>query len=145
MPDDIDGYTKIAAAVDTPIAGGEHEFTRYGFKELIERGAIDIVQLDVNRAGGITEAIKIWALAAAYNLPVIPHAGQMHNYHLIMAKMNSPMAEYFPPPEGGCDSNDVFWAIFDGEPEARAGYLYLGDAPGLGITLKPKLRAGLPV
>jgi L-rhamnonate dehydratase len=145
MPDDIDGYAKIAAAVDTPIAGGEHEFTRYGFKQLIERGAIDIVQLDVNRAGGITEAIKIWALAAAYNLPVIPHAGQMHNYHLIMAKMNSPMAEYFPPPEGACDSNDVFWEIFDGEPEAQAGYLYLGEAPGLGITLKTKLRAGLPV
>ncbi len=142
MPDDLDGYAAIAAAVDTPIAGGEHEFTRHGFKELIERRAVDIVQLDVNRAGGITEAVKIWALAAAYNLPVIPHGGQMHNYHLILAKMNSPMAEYFPPPNNGCDSNDVFWEIFDGEPKAEVGYIRLDDKPGLGLTLKPEVRAG---
>ena len=140
MPDDIDGYAAIAKAVDTPIAGGEHEFTRYGFKDLIERQAVDIVQLDVNRAGGITESLKIWALAAAYNLPVIPHAGQMHNYHLVMSHMNSPMAEYFPPPVDGCDSNDSFWDIFDGEPEAQDGYIYLGDQPGLGLSLKPGIR-----
>jgi L-alanine-DL-glutamate epimerase-like enolase superfamily enzyme len=140
MPDDIDGYAEIAKAVETPIAGGEHEFTRYGFKDLIERGAVDIVQLDVNRAGGITESLKIWALAAAHNLAVIPHAGQMHNYHLIMARMNSPIAEYFPPPIGGCDSNDVFWDIFDGEPEAQDGHIYLGDKPGLGLTLKPGVQ-----
>ena len=143
MPDDIDGYAAIAAAVDTPIAGGEHEFTRFGFKDLIERRAVDIVQLDVNRAGGITEAIKIWALAAAHNLQVIPHAGQLHNYHLIMAKMNSPMAEYFPPPSGACDSNDIFWKIFDGEPIAEAGHIRLADTPGLGLTLKPGIRVGL--
>jgi L-rhamnonate dehydratase len=140
MPDDIAGYAAIAAAVDTPIAGGEHEFTRHGFRDLIEQRAVDIVQLDVNRAGGITESLKIWALAAAHNLPVIPHAGQMHNYHLIMAKMNSPMAEYFPPPVSGCDSNDVFWEIFDGEPMAEAGYITLGDSSGLGLTLKPAVR-----
>jgi L-rhamnonate dehydratase len=137
MPDDIDGYAAIAAAVDTPIAGGEHEFTRFGFKELIERRAVDIVQLDVNRAGGITESLKIWSLAAAYNLPVIPHAGQLHNYHIIMARMNSPIAEYFPPPVHAADSNDIFWRIFDGEPEAQAGYIHLSDMPGLGLTLKP--------
>jgi L-alanine-DL-glutamate epimerase-like enolase superfamily enzyme len=137
MPDDVDGYATIAAAVDTPIAGGEHEFTRYGFKQLIERRAVDIVQLDVNRAGGITESLKIWALAAAYNLDVIPHAGQLHNYHIIMAKMNSPIAEYFPPPVHAADSNDIFWNIFDGEPKAENGYIRLSSAPGLGLTLKP--------
>ena len=143
MPDDINGYAAIAAAVDTPIAGGEHEFTRHGFRELIERRAVDIVQLDVNRAGGITEAQKIWALAAAHNLDVIPHAGQMHNYHLVMARMNSPLAEYFPPPVGACDSNDVFWKIFDGEPLAQGGYLELDDTPGLGITLKQSITRTL--
>jgi L-alanine-DL-glutamate epimerase-like enolase superfamily enzyme len=64
----------------------------------------------------------------------------MHNYHLIMARMNSPLAEYFPPPVGGCDSNDDFWEIFDGEPEAREGYIHLGDKPGLGIALKPGVK-----
>ena len=100
MPDDIDGYAQIAAECATLISGGEHEFTRYGFRELIGRRAVDIVQLDVNRAGGITEARKIWAMAAAQDLPVLPHAGQMHNYHLIMSHMNSPITEYFPPPDG---------------------------------------------
>jgi len=75
MPDDVEGYAQIAAACDTLISGGEHEFTRYGFRELIDRRAVDIVQIDVNRAGGITEARKIWAIAAAHDLPVRPHAG----------------------------------------------------------------------
>ncbi len=56
MPDDVEGYAQIAAACDTLISGGEHEFTRYGFRELIDRRAVDIVQIDVNRAGGITDA-----------------------------------------------------------------------------------------
>lgn len=133
MPDDIDGYAQIAAEVDTPISGGEHEFTRYGFRELINRRAVDIVQLDVNRAGGITEARKIWALAAAHDLPVLPHAGQMHNYHLIMSHMNSPIAEYFPPPDGIPDPNEMFWHVFEGEPRVQDGYITLPEKPGLGL------------
>jgi len=135
IPDDLAGYAQIRAAVDTPISGGEHEFTRYGFRELITQKAVDIVQLDVNRVGGITEARKIWALAAAYSLPVIPHAGQMHNYHLIMAHMNSPLAEYFPPPEGIPDGNELFWELFIGEPRAEKGYITLPEVPGLGIEV----------
>ncbi len=135
MPDDITGYAQIAAEVDTPISGGEHEFTRYGFRELISRRAVDIVQLDVNRAGGITESRKIWALAAAHDLPVLPHAGQMHNYHLIMAHMNSPVAEYFPPPDGIPDPNEMFWDLFIGEPRTENGYIILPDTPGLGIEI----------
>lgn len=135
IPDDIDGYAQIAAACDTPISGGEHEFTRYGFRELIGRRAVDIVQIDVNRAGGITEARKVWAMAAAHDLPVLPHAGQMHNYHLIMAHMNSPIAEFFPPPVGFADGNEMFWTTFTGEPLAEGGYITLSDKPGLGIEL----------
>jgi L-rhamnonate dehydratase len=135
MPDDVAGYAQIAAEVDTPISGGEHEFTRYGFRELIERRAVDIVQLDVNRAGGITEARKIWALAAAHDLTVLPHSGQMHNAHLIMAHMNSPLAEYFPPPAGAPDPNELFWKLFVGEPQAANGYLSLPETPGLGLEI----------
>jgi L-rhamnonate dehydratase len=135
IPDDIDGYAQIRAEVDTPISGGEHEFTRYGFRELIDRRAVDIVQIDVNRAGGITESRKIWAMAAAQDLPVLPHAGQMHNYHLIMAHMNSPIAEFFPPPDGIPDGNELFWRVFVGEPRAQGGYITLPDTPGLGLEL----------
>lgn len=133
MPDDIAGYAEIAAAVETPISGGEHEFTRYGFRQLIGEHAVDIVQLDVNRVGGITEAHKIWAMAAAYDLPVLPHAGQMHNYHLIISHMNSPITEYFPPPEGVPDGNELFWSLFVGEPRVKDGYITLPETPGLGL------------
>ena len=135
MPDDISGYAQVSAEVDTPISAGEHEFTRYGFRDLIERRAVDIVQLDTNRAGGITEARKIWAMAAAHDLPVLPHSGQAHNAHLIMAHMNSPLAEYFPPPVGAPDPNELFWTLFVGEPQAVDGYLTLSGTPGLGLEI----------
>jgi L-alanine-DL-glutamate epimerase-like enolase superfamily enzyme len=146
IPDDIEGYAEIRRNVSTPISGGEHEFTRYGALELLRRGAVDILQPDVNRVGGITEARKIWALAAARNIPVIPHAGQLHNYHLVMAHLNSPMAEYFPPPgDGGAlDDDTMFWEIFRGEPQARDGFIDLPSCPGLGLDLnEPRIAEWL--
>jgi hypothetical protein len=73
-------------------------------------------QPDVNRVGGIGEAQKVWAMAAAHDIPVIPHAGQAHNYHLVIFHLNSPLAAYFsPPPEGVVpDTNEAFWWIFTG-------------------------------
>ncbi len=137
IPDDIDGYAKIRRSVSTPISGGEHEFTRYGFRELIRREAVDILQPDVNRVGGITEARRIWAMASAEGLRVIPHAGQSHNYHLVMAHLNSPMAEYFPSPAEGAplDDDTLFWELFNGEPRAEDGHVALNGRPGLGLDL----------
>jgi len=137
IPDDIDGYARIRRSVSTPISGGEHEFTRYGFRELIRREAVDILQPDVNRVGGITEARKIWALAAAESMRVIPHAGQAHNYHLVMAHLNSPMAEYFPSTSEGAplDDDTLFWELFQGEPLVVDGHVTLSSKPGLGLEL----------
>ena len=118
-----------------PISGGEHEFTSYGFKDLLERRAVDVIQYDTNRVGGITAARKINALAEAWSVPVIPHAGQMHNYHLTMASTASPMAEFFPvfDVEVG---NELFYYVFKGEPQPVDGYLQLDDdKPGLGLEL----------
>jgi L-alanine-DL-glutamate epimerase-like enolase superfamily enzyme len=150
IPDDIDGYAQIRRSVATPISGGEHEFTRYGFRDLIRKEAVDILQPDVNRVGGITEARKIWAMAASFGLPVVPHAGQAHNYHLVMAHLNSPMAEYFPhPSEGGVlDDDTLFYELFTGEPLAVDGFITLPGAPGLGVELNEhrirQWRIGLP-
>lgn len=143
IPDDLDGYARLRRSVHTPISAGEHEFTRYGFRDLINREAVDILQPDVNRVGGITEARKIWALAAAHNMPVIPHAGQLHNYHLVMASLNSPIAEYFPGPEEGValDDDTLFWEVFEGEPNAINGYVSLTDRPGLGLKLRDRGNA----
>lgn len=138
IPDDIHGYAELKSAGRIPIAGGEHEFTLSGFRELLEARALDYIQFDTNRVGGLTQARKIAALAEAHAIPVIPHAGQMHNYHLVMASFNSPMAEYFPVVDVEV-GNELFWYIFRGEPRATNGSINLDDGtPGLGIQLDEK-------
>lgn len=138
IPDDIHGYAELKAYGRVPISGGEHEFTVYGFRELLEARAVDYIQFDTNRVGGISQARKITALAEAHSVPVIPHAGQMHNYHVVMASLNSPMAEYFPIVDVEV-GNELFWYIFDGEPKAKGGFIDLDEnLPGLGLTINEK-------
>ena len=135
IPDDIDGYAELKAMNLIPIAGGEHEFTLFGFKDLLVRKAIDVIQYDTNRVGGITIAQKINHLAEAFQVPVIPHSGMMHNYHVCMATTASPISEFFPVynVEVG---NELFYYIFKGDPLPKNGYLELSDdIEGLGITL----------
>ena len=136
IADDIAGYAELNRIGGVPISGGEHEFTLHGFRQLLDAKAIDIAQFDVNRVGGITAAKKITDLCEAHDIPVIPHAGQMHNYHITMSSYAGPIAEYFPkvPVEVG---NELFWYVFDGEPVAKDGALDLADdVPGFGLTLK---------
>jgi L-rhamnonate dehydratase len=135
IPDDIHGYAELKSYKRVPIAGGEHEFTLYGFRELLEARALDYIQFDTNRVGGLSQARKIAALAEAHSVPVIPHAGQMHNFHVVMASLNSPMAEFFPPVDVEV-GNELFWYIFKGEPKPKQGYIDLDDnVPGLGISV----------
>jgi L-alanine-DL-glutamate epimerase-like enolase superfamily enzyme len=134
LADDIHGYAELNAG-PIPISGGEHEFSLLGFKQLLDAKAVSVIQYDTNRVGGITAAQKINALAEAYQVPVIPHAGQMHNYHLTMANFNCPMSEWFPVFDVEI-GNELFYYIFKGDPEAQDGYLQLDDnLPGLGIEL----------
>ncbi len=145
IPDDVRGYAELKSYGRVPIAGGEHEFTSYGFRDLLEGRAVDYIQFDTNRVGGITQARKISALAEAYSVPVIPHAGQMHNYHVVMASLNSPMAEYFPIVDVEV-GNELFWYIFEGEPRAKDGFIDLDEnVPGLGLTINPKAAENFEV
>jgi L-alanine-DL-glutamate epimerase-like enolase superfamily enzyme len=73
MPDDYLGYAKLAAATPLRIAAGEEESERKSFLQLMDVGQIDVVQIDLTRCGGFTEAIKIAALAADRGLPVVNH------------------------------------------------------------------------
>lgn len=136
ISDDLAGYAELRALGHVAIAGGEHEYTLHGFRQALDLRAFDIVQFDVNRVGGITAAKKIADLCEAHDVTVIPHAGQMHNYHITMSSYAGPIAEYFPkvPVEVG---NELFWYIFDGEPVAKDGQIDLADdAPGFGLTLQ---------
>lgn len=136
VADDLAGYAELKAMGCVGVSGGEHEYTLAGFRQALDLGAFDIAQFDVNRVGGITAAKKIADLCEAYDVTVIPHAGQMHNYHVSMSSYAAPISEYFPkvPVEVG---NELFWYIFDGEPVAKNGEVQLqDDAPGFGLTLK---------
>ncbi len=136
LPDEIHKFAKLRRGTDIPLSGGEHEFTRFGFQELLEAEALDIWQFDTNRVGGFTEARKICAMALAGGIEVIPHGGQMHNLHVVMSSFAAPMAEYFPQTEIEV-GNEMFWYIFDGEAVAQRGQLQLDDQrPGVGLTLK---------
>ena len=100
---------------------------------------MDYIQFDTNRVGGITQARKVQALAESFSVPVVPHAGQMHNFHVVMASLNSPMAEFFPIVDVEI-GNELFWYIFDGEPTPVNGYIDLrDDVPGLGLTDQGRL------
>jgi L-rhamnonate dehydratase len=141
LPDHSDSYAYIRSRVGVPISGGEHEFTLTGFHELLKKGSVDILQPDVNRMGGITEARKVWALAEAYDVPVIPHSNQAHNAHLIMSSYGSPLMEAFP--EDGVSAGYSFYhRFFDGEPRPDRGYFELPDTPGLGLTPVPEVISG---
>jgi len=137
IPDDVSGLARVRAAVDTPIAAGEHEATRYGFRHLVEAGAVDVLQPDVNRLGGITEARRVWALGETFGLDVIPHLGFAHNAHLSITSLATPLLEYMPPPAqpDEADEDQVFWVAFPDEPRAEGGRVTLSDRPGLGVTL----------
>ena len=135
IPDDIAGYAELRALGIIPISGGEHEFTPRGCAQLLDARAVDVLQYDANRVGGVTAARKVNALAEAKSVPVIPHAGQMHNYHLVMSDLNCPMAEFFPV-HGVEIGNELFYYLFEGDPEPEDGHLQLSDdIPGLGIRL----------
>ena len=73
-PEDIDGYVEVTRALDMAVAGGENEFTRWGFRDLVVRKAMDIIQPDVCAAGGISECRKIATLASAHGVECVPHA-----------------------------------------------------------------------
>ena len=136
LPDEIHNFAKLKQYTDIPLSGGEHEYTRYGFHDLLQTGALDIFQFDTNRVGGFTEAQKICNMALVHGVEVIPHGGQMHNLHVVMSSFACPMAEYFPQTEIEV-GNEMFWYIFDGEAIAENGKLQLDDTkPGMGLTLK---------
>jgi L-alanine-DL-glutamate epimerase-like enolase superfamily enzyme len=132
IADDIDGLAAVAAATTIPVATGEHEYTKFGFKELIERGGADIVQPDIGRVGGVTEWMKVAHLAHAFNLPVAPHAVQLVHLHAACATPNLKVVEYL----GVSEQSDRVWYTEFPQPHEGMWAPY-PDRPGLGLELNP--------
>ena len=144
-PDDVSGYELIRRNTTIPLAGGESEFGIFGFRDLIERRAIDVLQPDVSRIGGFTAALWLGALAYAYNLRVAPHTGfsagvaHLAALHFAAATPNLMTYEYMLPDllaaGGGTVQNplrDIFTSPF---PEPREGIIDLPRGPGLGLAV----------
>ena len=87
MPHETEGYLELKRRCPQQRwSCGEHVYGKWEFRDLIARRAVDILQPDVNRVGGSTEAIKICAMAEAEGLPVIPHSNEAHNLHVIFSR-----------------------------------------------------------
>lgn len=139
-PDDFDGHALLKRAHPTvKFTTGEHEFSRYGFRKLVEGRNLDIVQPDVMWVGGLTELLKVSALAAAYDIPVVPHASGPYSYHFVVSQSNSPFQEYLANSPDGKSVLPVFGNLFTNEPIPTQGYLDVSilDKPGFGLELNP--------
>jgi L-rhamnonate dehydratase len=138
-PDDYDGYAEITAKSEVPIATGEHEYTRWGFKELIARRCCHILQPDLMWVGGISEARKIAAMASAWGLDVIPHGGGLHPWgvHFMTSQVNCPLAEWVVVGNAG-EENPIrpLFPYFDGAPVPKNGSIQPTETPGLGISVR---------
>ena len=135
-PEDLDPYALLRANSALPLAAGENEFGYQGFRELVRAGAVDIVQPDASRCGGISEVKRVADLARAANLRVATHSWSdavaiIANAHVISACDNGITVEVD-------QTGNPFVTDLLVEPiEVRDGRISLGSAPGLGIELNP--------
>lgn len=135
-PDDYDGHARIKAACPWQrFSTGEHEYTRYGFRELITRSNLDILQPDLGWVGGITEAKKIAAMAQAYDLPVIPHGSGVFSTHFQMASSNGPFQEVLAMSPTGDEIVPIWNGLIEGDPLPENGVVRPPEVPGWGIDL----------
>jgi L-rhamnonate dehydratase len=133
-PDDLAGYAKLCRDVRGPlIVSGEHEYTRFGFQELIEHQAVKLVQPDTTWCGGLTELRRIAALASAHGLPMAPHRGSsVYGMAVIMTTPNCVFAESLGIGEEGNELLQAVASRFD------KGYYFPNDRPGFGADFKPE-------
>lgn len=143
--EDLAGYGELRAKLDVPIAGGENEFTVFGFRQLLEARALDIAQPDVCAAGGFTACRHIAALALAHGVQMNPHVwgssvGQAASLHLICALpvANPSLFAEEPVFEYDCSSHPFREALVDKPLRHQEGWLARPEGPGLGIEIDRK-------
>lgn len=140
-PDDYWGYAELRRNVPRGmlVTAGEHEATRWGFRLLLEMDCCDIVQPDVGWCGGITELMKISALADARGKLVIPHGSSVYSYHFVLTRHNSPFAEFLMMAPHADEVVPMFSPQLLDEPVPVNGRLKASalDQPGFGVRLNP--------
>jgi D-galactarolactone cycloisomerase len=143
--EDLDGYGEVRRALRTPIAGGENEYTSFGFKNLLEKRCIDIAQPDLCAAGGFSGCRHIVALAHAHGVQVNPHVwgsavGQAASLQLIAAIPAANHSLFGPQPllEFDTSSHPFRETLTDAPLRQRDGWVDVPQKPGLGIEINVK-------
>src|SRR6266571_1550258 len=136
FPDDIDNHARLAKLTRVTVATGEIGAGRWHFKEILDKGAAQILQTDALVCGGVTEWRKVAATAASYGVTVCPHWFHDLHAHLVAATPNARYVEFFPD-----DQVLNFRRLIDAQLKAKDGMLLLPETPGLGFGFDEKALA----
>lgn len=137
---DYAGYAEVCAALDMAVAAGEHEYTRWQFRDLIEKAKVDILQPDLVKCAGLSEGIRIAHLAHTHGKFLVPHQtqptiGGAANLHFLACFDHSSRAqEYNYSPK----NSELLWGLFKNNYAPKQGYIQLPDGAGLGLELDEK-------
>jgi L-alanine-DL-glutamate epimerase-like enolase superfamily enzyme len=121
---DLDGLARVAAALDTPIASGETEYTRYGFRRMLELRSADILMPDLQRVGGVSEFIRVGHMAESYDIPVSSHLFPEASLQVLGALANTIYLEYMP----------WFSKLYNETIKFAEGQAIVPERPGWGFT-----------
>lgn len=126
---DYQGTARVAAALKTPVCGGEFVYGIEPFRQMLEHRSVDIVMIDLLRVGGIGPWMKVAGMAEAHNIPVVSHLLPEIHVHLVAAAPNATVVEYMP----------WTWRLFDDPPMPQDGIMTVPAGPGLGLRFAPDL------
>ncbi|MFM1988159.1 MAG: hypothetical protein RJA99_1116 [Pseudomonadota bacterium] len=142
VPDDLDSYVEVRRGQPIPVAGGETEFTRWGFREVLARRAMDVLQPDICACGGLSEAKKIADMATAFGVRLVPHvwgtgiglaaALQLHAVLPPSPPRHDPTE---PVLEFDRSEHPFRQAVLASPLEHQAGWVAIPEGPGLGVTI----------
>ena len=133
VTDDYEGSAEVRKALDMPIVSGENEFTKWGARDMITAGAIDILNCDTIKGGGYTEYRKIAALADAHHIPVAPHGHSMMSIHLMASIPNGLIIEVYP-------KSTTLWSSPAFPPsQVVDGHVSVPQLPGIGLEPDPAI------
>ena len=151
-PEDLAGYAEVRAQQPIPVAGGECEFTRFGFREVLLRRAVDVVQPDTCAAGGLSECLKIAAMTNAHGVRYVPHVwgtgvALAAALQLLAVLPHNPPCLHPQEPllEFDRTEHPIRQAILTAPIEHERGIVQIPDAPGLGIEVDRQALARFKV
>ena len=136
--DEFEAYAELADAVGIRVAAGEEEATRWGFRELIERGHVDVIQPDVTRCGGLSEALRIAREAERNGIPVVPHAWKSGVIKAASLHLNAVLdTAYFQ--EYCVAETPINRSLTRERMSVVDGFVDVPGKPGLGVELDPEI------